>query len=121
MPEFATVFYKNKYFLSVSALALALNLIAWLWVFFHFSDKNINIILYYDILFGVGYQGLARELFTIPIIGLLIFIINFAIIRFVYQKEKFIFYLLLAASLVSQIFVIIAIAAIILVNSKNLY
>ncbi len=119
--EKETVFWKNKYFLSASALALALNLAAWLLVFFKFSGKDINIILYYNILFGVEYQGAVRELFTIPVIGLLIFSMNLVIIKFVYHKEKFIFYLLLAASLVSQIFVLIAIAAIILVNSKGGY
>lgn len=121
MSDPATVFYKNKYFLSASALAAILNLAAWLLVFFRFGEKDINIILYYNILFGVEYQGVARQLFTIPAIGLLIFFMNLVIIRFVYQKEKFIFYLLLAASLFSQVFVIIAIAALVLVNSKGGY
>lgn len=121
MTEVAPVFWKNKYFLSASVLSLALNLAAWLLVFFRFSGKDINIILYYNILFGVEYQGAVHELFTIPIIGLLIFFMNLVIIRFVHQKEKFIFYLLLAASLVSQIFVIIAIMALVLVNSKGGY
>lgn len=115
------MFYKNKYFLSATALAAVLNLAAWLLVFIRFSGKDYNIILYYNLLFGVEYQGAVRELFTIPIIGLLIFFMNIVIIKFVYRKEKFILYFLLAASLVSQIFVIIAISAIILVNNKSLY
>lgn len=118
--EKEVVFWKNKYFLYATILAVFLNLSAWVLIFFWFREKNINIILYYNILYGVEYQGAVRELFTIPVVGLLIFSMNLVIIRFVYPKEKFIFYLLLIASLISQIFVIIAIAAIVLVNSKSL-
>ncbi len=116
-----TVFWKNKYFLLASALAAVLNLASWLLVFFRFNEKDINIILYYNILFGVEYQGAVRELFTIPIVGLLLFLMNLVIIRFVYHREKFIFYMMLAASAVIQIFVLIAVVAIVLVNGKGGY
>jgi hypothetical protein len=121
MGQYINFLKKDRNFLTLSAGAVVLNVFSWMLAFVFFKKDAINIILHYNILSGVDYQGGWRELFTVPAIGLAIIFMNFTIVRFVCAKDKFIPYFLVFATLISQIFIIIAIAAIILINHKNLY
>lgn len=117
--EFGLTFLRDKNFLMISAATALVNIALWLLIFAFLGKEKINIILHYNVLFGVDFQGNPREVFTIPAIGLVIFFLNAIITEFIHKKEKLIAYLLLSVSLVSQIFAVIAVAAIILINKNN--
>lgn len=114
-------FLRNRDFLVISAATILINFIAWVLVFSSLGKEKFNIILHYNVLFGVDFKGNPEQVFIIPLIGLIIFFLNAIITGFVYKKEKFIAYLLLSTSLICQIFAAIAIIAIILINSKGSY
>lgn len=107
---------QNKYLFYISAITILANIFSWILAFLFIKAGKFNIILHYDILFGADYQGSRQKLFTIPAIGLGLFFMNSVISGLVYKREKFIAGLFLFASLVVQIFVIIAIGVIVFVN-----
>lgn len=114
--EFELLFLRDKNFFIIFAATVLINFAAWILVLIFLEKENFNIILHYNVLFGVDLKGDSAEAFTIPLIGLVIFFLNSIITKLVYKKEKFIAYLLLSTSLICQLFAVIAIAAIILVN-----
>lgn len=111
----------NRHYLGLSLATMVANLMAWIVVFLAFGKGKFNIILHYSTFFGVDFKGSAGQVFTIPLIGSILFILNIIIARFVYKRDPFSAYLLLSASFVSQIFVLIAIASIIMINNPNFY
>lgn len=118
---FKLSFLRNKNFLIISAAGILANLSAWILVLFFLKKGKFDIILHYNVLFGVDSKGNSEQVYIIPAIGLIIFFMNAIITEFVHKKEKFIAYLLLSASLVCQIFAIIAIISIILINTSSQY
>lgn len=110
---------KNGYSFYIFIAAILANIFSWILVFLFFKKETFNIILHYNILSGVDYQGSSQKLFTIPAIGLLVIFMNSIISRVVSSEDKFVSYLLLSAALVGQIFAIIAVIAIILVNNSS--
>jgi hypothetical protein len=119
--KFELSFLRDKSFLMISVATALVNLFAWILIFVFLGQGNLNIILHYNVLFGIEFKGSVDQVFIIPLIGLIIFFLNAIITKLVYKREKFIAYLLLSVSLVSQIFVLIAIVAIIMINSSSLY
>lgn len=109
----------EKDLLYISSAAIMANILSWVLVTVFLKKETLNIILHYNVLSGIDYQGDQAKLFTIPAIGMFIFLMNFAIARFVKSKDRFISYLLLLTALLNQVFVIIAVVAIILINNKG--
>jgi hypothetical protein len=108
---------QDKYFFYIFIAGIGANIFSWILIFLFLKKETLNIILHYNILSGVDYQGSSQKLFIIPAIGLLVIFMNLIISRAVYAEDKFISYLLISAALVSQMFVVIAVITIILVNS----
>jgi hypothetical protein len=119
--KFELSFLRNKSFLAISAATILVNLAAWILIFVFLGKGKFNIILHYNVLFGVEFKGSAEQVFIIPLIGLIIFFLNAIITKLVYKREIFIAYLLLSTSLICQIFAVIAIVSIIMINSSSLY
>lgn len=111
-------FLRHRNYFLISAATILVNFTAWGLIIFFLGKEKFNIILHYNVLFGVDFKGSPDRVFVIPTIGLIIFFLNAIITKFVYQREKFIAYLLLLASLICQFFAVIAIVSIILINSK---
>lgn len=119
--KFELSFLRHKSFLIIFAATILVNLAAWILVLFFLEKGKFNIILHYNVLFGVDFKGKPEQAFIIPLISLVIFFLNAIITKFVFKKEKFIAYLLLSISLVCQFFAVIAIIAIILINTSSVY
>lgn len=119
--KFELSFLREKNYLIIFAATVLANLAAWILVLFFLEKEKFNIILHYNVLFGVDFKGNPSQVFIIPSISLIIFFLNAIIIEFVYKKEKFIAYLLLSGSLVCQIFAAMAIITIIIINNSDLY
>lgn len=119
--KFEFSFLRNKNYLLISIAVILVNCIDWILVLVFLQKEKFNIILHYNVIFGVDFKGSSKQAFIIPFIGLIIFFLNAIITKFVYKKEKFIAYLLLSASLICQIFAAIAIIAIVLINTSAAY
>lgn len=119
--KFELSFLSDRNYLMIFSAAILVNLTAWVLVLFFLGKGKLNIILHYNVLFGVDFNGRPEQAFIIPLISLIIFFLNAIITKLVYKKEKFIAYLLLSTSLVCQIFAVIAIVAIVLINKEGSY
>lgn len=95
--------------------SLAINLILWILLGASIEKSSFPIVLQYNSHFGASLIGWWRQVFVLPIIGLIIISINYLLAWFL--KSKKIKYYLISASLICQIFLLISAISIILVNS----
>jgi len=108
-------FFIRLYFI----ILLGFNLFVWLVVYL----ININVsqdlvILHYNIDFGVDLIGGVKGLYIIPTLSLIVILINgILLFPFCHRKDfKFLAHLLLAASLAVNLFLLIALGSIYLIN-----
>ena len=95
--------------LSLFWLALLVNIITWLFIFYKIKPTAEVIPLHYNIFFGASFIGKAYFLYFLPAIGLAIIIVNFLFYRKSLAFEKFAGEILLAVSLFVQIMILIAV------------
>ena len=110
-------FFIRLYFIAL----LGLNLLIWLIAYFiNASVSQDLVVLHYNIDFGVDLIGSVRRIYIIPLLGLIIILVN-AILVFIFSRRKdfkFFSHLLLAASLVVNLFLLIALGSIYLINFR---
>lgn len=100
----AITFYPLKLFIRKRSIvlptifALLLNLAAWLWLLFGASHRSQDAVLHYTILFGVDQVGGFGALYTAPIIGLIILLINLLVAWLLYSYDTFIAVLIMVAT-----------------------
>lgn len=110
-------FFKNHIVLWLLVFNLLVSLINWTVIAIFINKTEGNIILHYNVYFGVDNVGNWKETFILPIIGDILFFINFLLAMFFYQrKERIASYVLLLASLMAGISLIIAGISVILIN-----
>ena len=100
--------------LILSALA---NLGLWIYLFANKISGPYPVILHYSLLSGVDYLGEYYKIFSIPLVGLILFLGNGIVGYWLYSREKLATYFLIIATLEIQIFLFIAGAALIRINS----
>ncbi len=74
----------NTYVLNIQliwALCLIFNIITFLFIFFKIHPGSQTLTLHYNVLAGVEWYGQGRNLYLLPLIGLIIFIGNFILYR----------------------------------------
>ncbi|MDP1619865.1 MAG: hypothetical protein Q8M12_02610 [bacterium] len=75
------------------------------------------IILHYNVYFGVDLVGGYRQVYILPLIGFILFLINSSLSIYFYgQKERIASYILLIAVLMIQLSLVVASTSIILIN-----
>ncbi len=101
---------------------LVLNAFNWLSVYW-VANKISNtyddiIILHYNVDFGVNLIQNVRWLFVVPSLGLVVTIINFFLLLFVFNHKdrRFVAHLLLSVAILVNVFLLISIGAIFLIN-----
>jgi len=106
-----------------SALGLALNFLIWLIIYFKFYPLVYNlpeeqsfISLHYNIYLGIDLFGHWQNIFYLPGIGLLIFIINTISALLLYSKKEILSYFLSLSSALLQAFLLLATIFVILIN-----
>jgi hypothetical protein len=110
-------FYKSNIILWLLVLNLFFNLANWIMLAFFMRSVDGEIILHYNVYFGVDSIGDWKQVFIMPTIGIALFAINWALARYFYgRKERIASYALLLASLLSQLSLIIASISVILIN-----
>lgn len=115
-------FFHQEYFRShivvwLLILSLTANMIDWLILKIWIKPVDFSIILHYNVYFGVDQIGNYRQVYLLPMIGLILFIINLVLSMFFYgQKKRIASYILLMATLMIQLSLIVASMSQILIN-----
>ncbi len=114
---FRDSFWSNKIVIWLLSLNILANAINWIIIFIFLHSVDRNIILHYNVYFGVDKTGSWKQIFILSSIGLFVFITNlFLAIYFYKNKERIASYILLLASFMVQISLMIASLSIIIIN-----
>ena len=110
-------FFKDHIILWFLVFNFLANLINWIGLAIFINKTEGNIILHYNVYFGVDNFGNWEQVFWMPVIGLFLFLINLYLAFFFYNiKETIASYVLLVASLMVEFCLIIASISVILIN-----
>ncbi len=113
--DLSSFFYIKVYFFVI----LGLNLLNWLAAYFINSKASQDlVVLHYNIDFGVNLIGNVKEVYVIPLLGLCVFLINFVLLSFVYRQNKFTVHLLSAGAILVNLFLLMAVTTVYLINSR---
>ncbi|MEK7512097.1 MAG: hypothetical protein AAB575_03740 [Patescibacteria group bacterium] len=114
---------KNKLILISSIIGLVLNLLIWLVIYFKFyplvydlPEEQSFIPLHYNIYLGVDLFGKWQNIFYLPGIGLVIFLVNTISALLLYSKKEILSYFLSVSSALLQVFLLLATIFVILIN-----
>jgi len=102
-------------------VAVVLNLLAWLGTVLIFrSLGNELTVLHYNIDFGIDLVGHRGQLFFNPILGLVLILLNLILILLLARHKdfKFIAYLLWATAVLVNVFLLLAVLAVYLINFR---
>ncbi|MFH1428086.1 MAG: hypothetical protein ABIG60_06225 [Patescibacteria group bacterium] len=115
--EIINFFYVRIYLIIIIGLNL------FLWLVSYLIKINVSqelIILHYNIDFGVDLIGSVNKIYIIPLLSLIILIINVILISNLVKHKffKFITHLLLAACIMVDLFLLISLASIYLINFR---
>lgn len=114
---FGQEYFKNQIILWLLVLGFATNLANWLILRIWVKPVDFSIILHYNVYFGVDLIGDYQQVFVLPTIGLVLFVINSVLsLYFYHQKERIASYILLLAMFMIQLSLVVASTSVILIN-----
>lgn len=114
---FSEEFFQSAVVQWSSIGSLFANLISWSALAYFIRPVDFPIILHYNVFFGVDMIGAWWQAYSIPLLGAVVLCINGTLgLLFFQQKERVVAHLLLLASFVVQMAVLVATAAIIVIN-----
>lgn len=101
-------------FLSIGVFfGLALNLLMWIFVYFKVKPSSELVALHYNIYSGIDLIGEWWKFYTIPAIGFFIYATNQLLAKYCYRREKILSYMLVAAHILIQLYLMWALFLII--------
>ena len=109
-------FFRNNIIKSLFISSLILNLGLFLFFYFFIKRSDIPIVLHYNVNWGVDYFGEVKNIFILPLVGLVIFLLNGILSLKLWLKAKSMAYFLAAISLISEIFLWLAGIALYIIN-----
>ena len=93
------------------------NTVSWAILFFSVSHLRESVVLHYNVFLGVDMTGTYRDLYFVPIVGLLFWSVNLSLARVLYtNQERIAAYMLLLAGIMIEFGVVIAAISLALVN-----
>ncbi|MCK5320212.1 hypothetical protein KAJ61_02385 [Candidatus Parcubacteria bacterium] len=109
-------FYVKVY----SVFLVLINILIWIFAQHIMATGTEQIALHYTVDFGIDFYGDARQIFIIPILGLIIILFNFIIVIILSQNKDFVLlsHILLIAALLSNIVLLAAISSVYLINFR---
>ena len=118
LAEKTIALFNLPYFRWYLSAALIANLINWLVALLINKKLSQNlVILHYNVNLGINLIGQAEKIYILPLVGFIFIIINFSLLISLSQ-QKFTVYLLMAAAILSNIFLLAGLASIYLINFK---
>jgi len=116
-PFFAQEYFQSRIARWLLLLGGIVNIADWVALKIFIKPIDFPIILHYNVYFGVDMLGNWKEVFLLPFIGIILFLINtFLSIHFYRRKERIASYLLLMASLMIQLSLLVASISVIIIN-----
>jgi len=98
---------------------LLLNSIGWtISVFINSKIASDIIALHYNVYFGITLIGSPKEVYFIPFLGLFIIMVNGLFLYLIKEGDKFFLYLFSACAILVNIFLILGLGAIALINFR---
>jgi hypothetical protein len=92
--------FQNVYLAVFTIISLLFNLFLWFFILLSYQNIKDFTIIHYSALSGVDWVDEKKNLFVYPLIGSVVFLINFILIFYFYRRqEKFIFYSLAITTL----------------------
>lgn len=114
---FAQEYFKGHIVRWLLVFIGAANVANWAALKIFIQPVDLPIILHYNVYFGVDMLGGWKNLFLLPAVGLILFLINFFLSLYFYKrKERIASYLLLMATLMIQLSLIVASVSVIIIN-----
>lgn len=113
---FRAQFWRNKTNLGFFFGSLFFNIFGWIFLAYFIKPSEYPIPLHYNIYFGIDLIGSYRRIFTLPLIGLFIILMNFVLGFWFYLKDRLVNYILLLTAFTVQIFVLIGVVSLIYIN-----
>lgn len=93
------------------------HLASWVELAVFVRPVEYDVILHYNIYFGVAMIGAWQEMYILPVLGLCIMILNCFFAFFLYRyRERVAAYIILLSALMAQVGILIACSSLILVN-----
>lgn len=113
---FILPFWRNHLNLGFIIASVAFNGLAWFFLAYFIHPSEFPIPLHYNIYFGIDLIGEYQRVFSLPLIGFLVILINSILAFWFYLKERLISYMLILSALAVQIFVVIGAISLIYIN-----
>jgi len=114
---FAQEYFRNAIVVWLMILSLVVNVITWILLKIFIKPVDFPIILHYNVYFGVDLTGRYANVFILPSIGIVLFLINLLLSLYFYQhKERIASYLLMITSLMIQLSLFVASLSVIIIN-----
>lgn len=114
---------KDRLNLAGLFIGFVLNILIWLLLYFKIgrvfqgeSQWMETIPLHYNIYFGIDLIGAWYKVVFIPLIGTVIFLLNFLLGYLVYVKEKILSYFLILTAAFVQLILLISAGAVVVIN-----
>ena len=120
--EYVRLFLNKEYFNSRIAMRLFFlsgltNVVSWFVIWFFLRQSRLQIILHYNVYFGVDRTGDYEQAYYLSLIGLILLLVNFWLAFYFYNsKERIAAYVLLLAAFMAQVCLLISIISIIIIN-----
>ncbi|MBI2436660.1 MAG: hypothetical protein HYV41_02890 [Candidatus Magasanikbacteria bacterium] len=96
--------------------AFVLNIFSWFWLWLQIPRGIDQLFLHYSILFGVDFIGTRTQIFYVPLLGLVIWILNTFAGWLLYRKDDFMSHVFNFVNLLCQIFIVIATFLLVFLN-----
>lgn len=110
-------FFKNSIVLWLLFGSIFLNAANWIFLAIFIRPVDYNIILHYNVYFGVDLIGNWWQPYVLPVMGIIFLLVNLLLARRLFrQKERIAAYILLLSALIIQVGLIIASAGVVLIN-----
>lgn len=114
---FTQEFFASRVVIWSLVLSFIANFTNWIILGIFVKPVDFPIILHYNVYFGVDMLGGWKQVFILPLMGIILFIINFLLSLYFYKnKERIASHLLLMATLMLQLSLIIASISVIVIN-----
>lgn len=109
-------FKENQLILVSLITAGIINIILWFLLYIKFGFSREPMPLHFNIIYGIDYVGKGYSIYQIPAAGLVIFLVNFILARIFLKIEKVFGYFLIFGSAGAQLFLLIAVLALVVLN-----
>jgi hypothetical protein len=100
------------------ALAVLVNVVMWLALFFTVEPTDRPIILHYNVYFGVSFDSIGnwKNVYMMPAMAAGLLAVNLVISRFFYYKERLASYLFVGMAFLLQVLMAVGAGSVILIN-----